>query len=141
MLGKHGVEHVDHELLFGLGQLGDAVHLLLQLGCWPALLGGGGRRGADQILDGDREGLRKHGQRGDRHAAVAHLVGVHRLLRDIQRLGELDLGDVLFLAQLRNARAQGLEKRAVVLADGHGGALDNGCVRASPMPRARTLRM
>jgi hypothetical protein len=30
VLGQHGVEHLDHELLLGLGQLGDGFHLLLQ---------------------------------------------------------------------------------------------------------------
>jgi hypothetical protein len=36
---------------------------------------------------------RKPRERGDRHAAMAHLVGVHRLLRDAEGLRELHLGD------------------------------------------------
>jgi len=30
VLGKHGIEHVAHELLAGLGQLGDGIELLFE---------------------------------------------------------------------------------------------------------------
>ncbi|MGA9334207.1 MAG: hypothetical protein WBV39_08015 [Rudaea sp.] len=51
----HRIGHVDHGALPGSGQLGDAIHLLLQFGCWTAL---GGRIGqaTDEILNGTAKG-------------------------------------------------------------------------------------
>jgi len=37
VLGQHRIEHLTHKALAGLGQLGDGLQLLLQLGGGPAL--------------------------------------------------------------------------------------------------------
>jgi hypothetical protein len=53
--------------------------------------------------------------------AAACLIGLHRLLGDTQRLGQLGLGQVALLAQRGDAFAHGNKERALVAADGHGG--------------------
>src|SRR5581483_705386 len=74
---------------------------------------------AEELLDRYPEEPRQARQRRDRHAPVAHLIGVHGLLGDAELLGELHLGDVRALAQLRDARAERDEKRPFLLADRH----------------------
>lgn len=64
-------------------------------------------------------------QVGDLDASASSLVGGDGLLRDAQRLGQLHLGDALFLAQLGDAAAELHEKRLFFLAKCHG----DGCGR------------
>jgi hypothetical protein len=52
LLSQHGIDHLYHEALLGLGQALDALHLLQQLRSRPTL-GGGGLLLPDEGLDGD----------------------------------------------------------------------------------------
>lgn len=70
-------EHIDYKFLFGLRQLGDTLHLLLQLRRWPAFLGCRCRCCTDQIFYRHSQRLREYQQCRYRYAAVAHLIGIH----------------------------------------------------------------
>lgn len=98
LLLQHGIDHLHHEALLGLGQAGDAFELLLQLRCRPALAGASCGRHADQVLDGDAERACQQRQQRDRHPALPALVGGDGLLGDAQGLGQLHLGQSLALA-------------------------------------------
>ena len=100
-------------------QLGDAVHLLLQLG-HRAALGGGLAVVAEQRFHRHAEALGDRWQQRHRHAATAGLVGVDGLLSDADEVGELRLGNVLLFADAGDASAHGHEEGAFVAADGHG---------------------
>jgi hypothetical protein len=90
LLLQHGIEHLNHESLLSLGQLRDALELLLQLRRRAAFVGAALGRHADQVFHGDVQGIGQQRQRRNRHAPLAALVGGDRLLRDLEQFGELD---------------------------------------------------
>jgi len=111
------VEHfADHPLL-GFRQCLKAFELLLQFRRGPALGWLGVFR--NERFDGDAERLRDDRQGRDLDAAAADLVSGDGLLRDAERFGELHLGDALFLAQVRDARAEPGEEGEFLLAESH----------------------
>ncbi len=87
------------------GSWGDAIHLLLQLG-HRAALGSGFAVVIEQGFHRDAQTLGDGRQQRDRDTAAAGLVGVDGLLGDADQFGQLHLGDVLLLAQLRDPSAQ-----------------------------------
>lgn len=118
-LRQHRVDHFHHELLAGAGKLGNAIHLLLQLG-HRAALGGDLAVIGEQRFHGYAQALRDGRQQRHRNPAPTGLVRVDGLLGRADQLGELGLRDVLFLAHTGDAAAQGDKEGAFVGADGHG---------------------
>jgi hypothetical protein len=114
-LSEQGVEHFADEALFGFGQSLHTFELLLQLGRRPALAGLG--RFGDERFDADAEGLRDHGQGRDLDASPPDFIGGDGLLGDAERLGQLHLGDAVFLAQLGDAGPETSEEGEFVGAD------------------------
>jgi len=92
--------------LAGLGQLGDGLDVLLPLRHGAALGAGGRLVLAEQFIERHRQRMRHCGQCRHRDAPAADFIRLQRLLRDAERLGELDLGDVVGLAQRGDALAQ-----------------------------------
>jgi hypothetical protein len=94
---ENGVEHLGDEALLASGELGELLELSLELGGGSAL----GRLllgGAEELLDGDAEGLGELGQGGDGDATPALLEGEHLLLGVAEDLGELDLSEAALVA-------------------------------------------
>lgn len=126
MLGKHGIKHIAHEFLAGLGQLGDGVELLFEAGDRPtpcAARRGGRDPGrvvvGDQRLDRDAQHLGETGEHGDGHAALAEFIEGELGLREAQRLGQLHLCQIGGGAGLGDALTERLKIGLFVGA--HGG--------------------
>lgn len=121
--GDQRFDDLADDALLRFGQCIDALELLLQLGRRAALLRGTAVV-SDQGFDADAQGLSDDRKHRDLNAAVADFVGGDGLLRNVERFGELDLGDALFFPQLRDASAEPSEEGAVVVGDGHAGRVN-----------------
>jgi len=118
---KDSVDHLHDEPLLGAWQELDAFHLLLDPrdGAAP----GNGRLRpflSKQFLNGNGQGAGEAREKRHRHAAPADLVRGELRLRDTQRFGELNLGEIGFLAEAGDPGAYGLEEGAFVGAHGQG---------------------